>query len=145
MRVQPAYDSEEKTFPKILDPIPLDDGKRWRLEKPFTACLLIDGFLTSIVAPPEFITDFASIPRLVWPIVGPPWGEYGKPAVIHDYLYYSGQYPKEDADEIFLVLMGICKVKNWKKRVMYLAVYYGGGGAWNRHRERERKAAPCSK
>ena len=40
-----------------------------------------------IVVPKGFITDFASSPKILWPIL-PPRGEYGKAAVIHDYCYF---------------------------------------------------------
>lgn len=35
------------------------------------------------------ITDFASVPRVLWAII-PPTGFYGKAAVIHDFLYRYG-------------------------------------------------------
>jgi len=38
-----------------------------------------------ITVPAGYRTDFASIPRLVWPLL-PPVGRGGKAAIIHDWL-----------------------------------------------------------
>ena len=84
-----------------------------------------------ILVPKGFITNFASVPRFFWSII-PPWGKYGKAAVIHDYLYYTKKYTRKRADEIFLEGMEVLGVSLWKRQVMYWAVrifaksYYGG-------------------
>src|SRR4051812_2279337 len=41
-----------------------------------------------IVAPAGFVTDLASIPRIVWSVY-PPDGPWVKAAIIHDFLYYT--------------------------------------------------------
>src|SRR5947208_3256935 len=44
----------------------------------------------SIVVPMGFVTDFASIPRFAWTLVGSPTGSgYALPAVVHDFLYWT--------------------------------------------------------
>jgi hypothetical protein len=47
-----------------------------------------------VVIPVGFVTDFASIPKILWNIL-PPVGTYGKAAVVHDYLYRKGEVSLE--------------------------------------------------
>lgn len=69
-------------FPVKLD-VEYVDGHNWLLLKDFE---YIRPNGERIVVPSGFLTDFASIPRGLWNIF-PPTGEYGRAAVIHDYLY----------------------------------------------------------
>ena len=89
----------------------------------------------TVIVPSRFKTDFASVPRIFWRIV-PPWGAYSPAAVIHDYLYATGEVSKKEADLIFLELMKRLHVKKWKRNIMYWAVRVGGKPAWNRHRKK---------
>src|SRR5678810_817023 len=43
-----------------------------------------DGWLIEV--PAGFCTDFASIPRIVWPVI-PPRGRFNRAAFVHDLLY----------------------------------------------------------
>ena len=88
----------------------------------------------TITVPAGFRTDFASVPRALWSIL-PPWGKYSPAAVVHDWLYYCGMYPRVVADEIFLFLMERVGVSWWKRRIMYRAVRTFGGVAWRKHRK----------
>jgi len=88
-----------------------------------------------IVVPKGFITNFASIPRIFWPILDPV-GEHGKAAVIHDYCYATACYSKSRSDEIFLEGMEVLNVEQWKREVMYKAVVYFGWWAWSKHRKK---------
>lgn len=45
--------------------------------------------------PDQFITDGASVPRLLWWLI-PPWGDYGQSAVLHDYLLEVGKIEQPD-------------------------------------------------
>lgn len=81
-----------------------------------------------------FVTDFASVPRFFWRIL-PPTGKYNVAAIVHDYLYMTGEVSKESADKIFLILMKHLKVSRWKRKVMYKAVRYFGKTAWDKHRK----------
>jgi hypothetical protein len=80
--------------------------------------------------PVGFVTDFASIPRVFWSLL-PPDGEYTYPAIIHDYLYWTQQRTREDADEIFKIGMQEFSVKESVVTAVYQAVRLGGGSAWN--------------
>lgn len=92
-----------------------------------------------IVVPVGFRTDFASVPRPFWRII-PPWGPYSPAAVVHDYLYVSGELSRKEADQIFLELMERLGVEKWKRTAMYWAVRIGGRGPWDRERKRAKRA-----
>ena len=53
------------------------------------------------IVPAGFITDFASIPRLFWTVVGHPAGKYAQAAVLHDYLYRTNSVSRAKADSLF--------------------------------------------
>lgn len=86
-----------------------------------------------IVVPAGFITNFASIPRVFWSIY-PPLGygkgfNYGKSAMLHDYLYSSfakkpsgERYTRKEADDIFLESMLAVGVYKFNARLFWLMV-----------------------
>jgi hypothetical protein len=86
-----------------------------------------------ISVPKGFITDFASSPKILWPIL-PPRGEYGKAAVIHDYCYFIGYKSKFRSDKIFLEGMEILGVPKFKREIMFHGVVILGWPAWINHR-----------
>lgn len=114
----------------------LDDGKSRLILEPFRYHA---GTLDSdeiYVIPAGFITDGASIPRLLWPILGHPWGRPGKAAVLHDFLYRSG-FPgmtRARADGLFLEAMAVLEIPEVRRRIIYLGVRVGGWVPWNRYR-----------
>jgi len=113
-------------------------GKYWKLTKGFeyhVGCYPSDEV---IIVPKGFVTDFASVPRVFWPIIDPV-GKHGKAAVIHDYCYATACYRRLRSDEIFLEGMEVLKVKKWKRISMYSAVVTFGWWAWYKHRRRENK------
>ena len=87
----------------------------------------LDGGKIQITVPKGFVTNFASTPRLLWPIL-PPAGRYLKAAVVHDFLY-STACSRFLADAIFRDLMQRSGVPMWKRVVMFYAVRFGGGFA----------------
>ena len=92
---------------------------RWQLIAPFEYRSKIYG---NFIVPTGFIVDGASIPRAVQPIIGSPWsGKYGRPSVLHDWLYHI-KHPRKESDLIFLQAMRICKVPYWKRKAMYIAL-----------------------
>lgn len=73
----------------------------------------VDDVLGPIRAPAGSVTDFASIPRALWWLL-PPAGFYGPAAIIHDYMYRTGQtagghwrrsVTRREADAAFLRAM----------------------------------------
>ena len=110
------------------------DGRLFKILEPFiyhVGCVESQEIIT---VPKDFITDFASIPRLFYTLVGPPTGRYGKAAVIHDFLYHTQVYTRARSDSIFLEAMKVLRVPWYKRYTMYLTVRSFGWIPWNRHR-----------
>lgn len=95
----------------------------------------------TIEVPAGFVTDFASIPRLLRPFI-PINGAHRLPALLHDYLYESAGrietetqgalwYAKSDADNLFKQAMLEEGVSAPVAQLMYLAVRIFG----NLHRK----------
>jgi len=116
------------SFTSELKVKPLD-SKRWELLEEFDYYLgsLKTGMYIRVSK--GFITDFASVPRIFWWLL-PPWGRYGKPAVIHDFLYHTKIFSRVVSDAIFLEAMSILKVPLWKRLIIYWAVRLFGWMFW---------------
>ncbi len=99
-----------------------------------------------IVFGPGCVTDLASIPPIVAPLL-PPDGPWVKPAAIHDLLYRTcgtgmvdgvrhitraRPYTRAEADKILLEAMKVVGVPKWKRGLIYAAVDLFGGAAWGR-------------
>lgn len=80
-----------------------------------------------ITVPAGFVTDLASVPRILWTFL-PPHGKYSKAAIIHDYLYEYGIRTKKYADDVFLEAMEVLGVPAYKRQLMYWAVRMFGRG-----------------
>lgn len=136
------------SFTSRLEVTPLDDGRRWQLIRGFNYYIGEEGGSDYVLAPTGFVTDFASVPRLFWPIVSP-WGRWGKAAIIHDRLYQFHKKRRSfedggtgwgvmllvtrgEADGIFLEAMTVLGVKPWRRKLMYWAVRAFGWIAWNK-------------
>jgi hypothetical protein len=91
-----------------------------------------------ITVPVKFETDFASVPRIFWAVISP-IDTHAKAAVIHDYLYYTGQYSRKEADKIFKEALEVLNVAPWKVWCMYRGVRIGSWYAWHNHRKRQKK------
>lgn len=116
----------------------------WKVSRAFRYYVGAEGSGIFVDIPEGFTTDFASIPRIFWPIV-PPDGEYTQAAVVHDFLYRThtacedtgpNEYKfipisKKDSDSVFLEAMRVLEVPEWKANTMYKAVDLFGQGAWD--------------
>ncbi len=101
----------------------LGDDK-WQLTK-----VLIYETLSGnlIIVPQGFISDGASIPRFFWRLIGSPWsGKYGRAAVVHDFMCFSKEFTRKQADIVFYESMKELGVPYWKRKIMYFAVRFGG-------------------
>ena len=131
------------------------DGKFWKLLAPFIYYVGKKHSDEFLLVRAGFTTDFASIPRFAWSIIGHPAGKHGKAAVVHDWLY---RYPDDGltipvaptpacvqlptrtrrrCDQIFLEAMKVLGIGWWKRSTMYCAVRVGGRGAWKKWRKAE--------
>lgn len=115
------------TTPAILEML---DDYRWRLVEPFEFWLT-DTPDDVIRVPAGYVTDLASVPRILWSVF-PPHGRYAKAAIIHDWLYDNALRTKREADRIFLDAMTVLNVPVWRRRVMYTAVRLFGRGNYRR-------------
>ena len=100
----------------------------WQLVRPlqFRFTTDVDGF--SVVVPAGFRTDFASVPRYLWPVF-PPTGQWMAAAVVHDYLYRETSCSRFLADACFREAMSVLGVPLATRVAMYYAVRVGGGFA----------------
>lgn len=87
-----------------------------------------------VLVPEGFLTDGATIPRLLWWLL-PPWDNYSQSAALHDYLVeYGVMYDRgeivtctrKQADHIFREAMKVAGVKAWPRQAMYWAVRLWG-------------------
>jgi len=127
----------------FLDPLNLEyiDGRSWKVITEFDYAVGSKDSNVIIHIPVGFITDFASVPQVLWNLV-PPTGTYGKAAVVHDALYRNPvvmglQIDRFLADSIFFEAMTVLNVKWLTKRILYWGVRLGGFVTWNRYRNRE--------
>lgn len=78
-----------------------------------------------------FVFDGASIPRVLWSSVGCPFGGlYTKPACLHDVLYATHLFSKEQSDLIFLEAMKSCDVEERLRETIYSGVNLFGSKAY---------------
>ena len=99
---------------------------KWELLSPFSFYVGEPEANEWITVPKGFVTDLASIPRILWPVL-PPSGEYAKAAILHDYLYRYGRKGRRYADAVFYEAMGVLGVARWRKWLLYAAVRSFGG------------------
>ena len=74
-------------------------------------------------------TDFASVPRFFWALIGP-IDRHGKAAVVHDYCYRNQYDEKKRCDDIFLEAMIVLGVRKWKLFCIYWSVRLFAWFAW---------------
>ncbi len=120
-------------FTDALVVTPLSDGKTWVVLRDFGYDVGAEGSGDRINVAIGFKTDFASIPRLFW-IVLPKWGRYGNAAVVHDWLYWTQERSRREADDIFREGMGVLGVGTLTSWLIYTAVRRFGWLAWIRNR-----------
>jgi hypothetical protein len=92
-----------------------------------------EGVHIVITVPEGFATDGASIPRLLWPIIGPPIGStHFLPAIVHDYLCERSKTKAERTltDAIFFKLLRDISVPKWKRIAMYIGIGFYGRYIW---------------
>jgi hypothetical protein len=80
--------------------------------------------------PVGFVTDFASIPQIFWSLL-PRDGQYSYPAIVHDYLYWTQDRARADADTILKLGMEEFSISAITNATIYNAVRIGGERAWN--------------
>jgi len=86
-----------------------------------------------LIVPAGYITDLASIPRLLWNIIPPNFSESQQASVVHDYIYSHlyWYYPKDFADKLLRDFMRQDGANKFISNLFYLAVKHGGAGGWS--------------
>jgi hypothetical protein len=114
-----------------------DKSDWWELVEPIVE-RLSDG--TEIQVPAGYVTDFASVPPMLWSIC-PPIGKYNRAALIHDYLYdrqyQSGVLGEAEARKFAdLQFLRIANNSNptgcIRHYIMYKFVRWFGKTAWQK-------------
>lgn len=82
-----------------------------------------------IIVPAGFATDFASVPDRLRSFVAP-WDETARPALLHDWLYYSHERSRKVADRLFREGLEEEGVGWWSRWAMWAAVRVGGRAAY---------------
>lgn len=99
----------------------------WTLDAPLSYDSDLAG--SRITAPKGFITDFASVPRIlgIYDLEG---GKCNKAAVIHDWLYSTQVVSRETADKILREAIVASGYSQFTAAMFYAAVRIGGASHW---------------
>lgn len=100
----------------------------WQLKEP----LVWQDNAQQIAVPDGFIFNFASIPRFFQNILPREGQNYDRASCLHDWLYTVQELSRADSDLLFLAAMKADKVSRFKYTVIYYAVKWFGGKAWQR-------------
>lgn len=90
----------------------------------------------AFTVPRGFVTDLASIPRLLRPALDQN-GANRRAAVLHDFLYIAQPVERDEADELFDEAMALDGVGWLKRTAMYAGVRLGGWLYWNQRADGE--------
>ena len=115
---------------------PFDDGVYWVLQRPLQYRILDTDI--SIVVPRGFVTDYASVPSIFWSLLSP-YGRYGSPAIVHDFLYWDQRCTRKEADDLFELAMQEQEVPAPTRAVIYSSVRAGGDNAWRLNAEQKKQ------
>ena len=74
----------------------------------------------------------ASIPAPLWPIIGSPFDpRFMAPAMVHDWIYETGEMPRKDGDKLFRKLLIHNNTDEDLAQTMYYGVRIGGAPFYN--------------
>ncbi|MEQ1575362.1 MAG: DUF1353 domain-containing protein [Vicinamibacterales bacterium] len=114
-----------------------DDGREMRLIEDFT---YTDPGGVVWVAPKKAYIDGASIPQLLWSVVGSPYiGKYRNASVVHDIACCEQTRPWKKVHRMFYNACLCGGVSRVRAKVMYAAVYHFGP-RWGTAAEKGRRA-----
>lgn len=84
----------------------------------------------AVRVPMGFVTDLTSIPQGLWSFGLRPEGPHSYAAIVHDWLYWTQERTREEADQILLFALEDSKVDVALCNRIYNAVRLGGGLSW---------------
>lgn len=106
----------------------------WKLLAPLVYASDLLG--AEIVVPADFLTDFASVPRL--PIAHLLAANCGhEAAVVHDWLYTTHMLSRRRADAVFEEALAVGGEPAWRVWLMWLGVRIGGSGPYEAAGQRQ--------
>ena len=103
------------------------EGALFHVDQLYTVAFRLNGNPVTVTVPVDFDTDLASIPAIVPRFVAQQVDAGLEAAVVHDWLYWSREFPRDVADGVFLAALLAAGVPAWRARVMYAAVRLAGG------------------
>jgi hypothetical protein len=100
----------------------------WELLQPL---VYHSDLLGTIIVPKGFQTDFITMPRL--PLLFDLMGDSAhQAATLHDWLYTTGNVPRDIADEILYEAVRASGLAKWRAVLMYIPVRIFGGFYYGR-------------
>lgn len=115
------------SFPDVPLIEPLENGLFELQEN-----LIADDSQRRYVVPKGFVTDFASIPRVLWPVFSPIDYKTISPAILHDYLYTCpNDLTRAEIDSIFYSSLIDNRVNPVVAYAYWIAVRLGGNSHFN--------------
>ena len=102
----------------------IEPNRRMRLLDDFA---YVDAKGVEWKAPKGSVVDGASIPQVLWSVVGSPYtGEYRNASVVHDVACEKRDRPWQDVHRMFYEACRAGGVADQKAKLMYAAVYHFG-------------------
>jgi hypothetical protein len=102
----------------------IEANRKMQLLEDFT---FVDAKGVKWPAPKGSIVDGASIPQVLWSLVGSPYtGEYRNASVVHDVACVTRDHPWQDVHRMFYEACRAGGVGEQKAKLMYSAVYHFG-------------------
>ena len=107
----------------------LSDGESWQLLREVQ---YVTSWGLVITIPATFVTDFASVPRILWRIAPPATGKHRRAALVHDWLYRVPivNVTRVQADAVFLAIMELDSVAWATRQALYWGVRMGGASSF---------------
>jgi hypothetical protein len=106
----------------ILEPLP--DGRLMQLIEPYA---FVDPAQKTWAVPKGAKVDGASIPQILWTLIGGPFeGKYRNASVIHDFYCDTRTEPWQAVHRVFFHGMRTAGVSAFRAKAMYAAVYHAG-------------------
>jgi Protein of unknown function (DUF1353) len=132
----PACAIRAQAAPTPVDFRPFSDARFWIVKEPLVYRVGISK--DSVVVPRGFVTDFASIPPALQSLIQQN-GPNLLPAVVHDFLYWTGTCTRREADQLLKLAMIENRVKPVQQTAIYNAVRAAGSFAWEGNRDEQRR------
>ncbi len=86
--------------------------------------------IKDVNVPKGFVTDLASVPSLLWAKY-PPTGRYAYATIVHDYLYWTQERERSEADAVLKDALRDSRVDSTTVAAFHLAVTSLGANSWN--------------